>query len=50
MSSYFRYQNEDKTYELCKEGRDGLKCHVSSDRNPSGQTMTFDRVCVFVLI
>jgi hypothetical protein len=44
MSSCFCYLNAGKTYELCKEGRDGLKCHVSSDGNPSGQTMTFDRV------
>ncbi len=44
MSSCFRYVNADKTYELCKEGRDGLRCHFSSDSNPSGQTMTFDRV------
>jgi hypothetical protein len=44
MSSNFRYHNEDKTYELCKEGRDGLRCHVVSERNPLGQSLTFDRV------
>ena len=46
MSSYFRYHNADKTYELCKEGRDGLKCHVvwNDNRNDSGSTLTFDRV------
>ncbi len=40
----FRYHKENKTYELCKEGRDGLRCHVVSDRNPLGQSLTFDRV------
>ena len=46
MSSSFRYHNADKTYELCKEGSDGLKCRVvwNDNRNPSGQTVTFDRV------
>ena len=46
MSSCFRYLNADKTYELCKEGRDGLKCHVvwNDNRNDSGSTLTFDRV------
>jgi hypothetical protein len=43
-SSCFCYVHAGKTYELCKEGRDGLRCHVVSERNPSGQTMTFDRV------
>jgi hypothetical protein len=44
MSSHFRYHSENKTYELCKEGRDGLRCRVVSERNPLGQSLTFDRV------
>jgi hypothetical protein len=44
--SYFRYHDADRTYELCKKGRDGLECHVArtDNRNASGQTLTFDRV------
>ena len=44
MRSNFRYHNADKTYELCKEGRDGLKCHAVSEHSPLGQILTFDRV------
>jgi hypothetical protein len=44
MSSTFCYQKQDKTYELSKAGRDGLKCHAVSEHNPEGQILTFDRV------
>jgi hypothetical protein len=51
MSMTFRYHNdnENKTYTLCKEGSDGLRCHVVM--NPlrhrftlGGHSRTFDRV------
>ena len=46
MSSCFRHHKAERTYELCKEGRDGLKCHAcwNDNRNDSGSTMTFDRM------
>jgi hypothetical protein len=44
MSSYFRYRTADTTYELCKEGRDGLKCHAVNDHRMTASSLTFDRV------
>jgi hypothetical protein len=40
----FSLPQPDKTYELCKESRDGLKCHAVSEHSPLGQILTFDRV------
>jgi len=51
----FRYQNAEKTYELGKEGRDGLWCHSAwnDGRNfsaaDSDRTLSFDRLWALLL-